>query len=83
MKNFIIICPNCNEPVIIQRINCGIFRHGVIKQTNKPIPPHLSKVLCDELIKKNLIFGCGKPFQIIQNKNENEESMDVSVCDYI
>jgi hypothetical protein len=67
--------------VIIQRINCGIFRHGVIKKTNKPIPPHLNKVLCDELIKKNLIFGCGKPFQII--KNENEESMDVSVCDYI
>ena len=29
----IIICPNCNEFIIIEKLNCGIFRHGIIKET--------------------------------------------------
>jgi hypothetical protein len=26
----VVICPHCNEPVIIEKINCAIFRHGVL-----------------------------------------------------
>lgn len=85
MKNFIIVCPHCNEPVIIHKLNCGIFRHGVVKKTKKPIHSHLNQVLCDELVNKKLIYGCGKPFRlkIIQNENEQPPTIEVHVCDYI
>ncbi len=79
-----VVCPHCDTPLLISKLRCGVFRHGVIKKTNKPIPPHTTKNRCDELLKKKLIYGCGKPFQIkmIQNSNE-EQIIDVSVCDYI
>jgi len=41
MNTIIINCPNI--PVIIEEINCGVFRHGVIKKTGLQIDPHLSK----------------------------------------
>ena len=25
----ILLCPHCQEYIIIEKINCGIFRHGV------------------------------------------------------
>ena len=31
----------------------------------KQIDPHLKKEECDRLKSKNLIYGCGKPFQLI------------------
>jgi hypothetical protein len=83
-KELCVICPHCNETILIQKIQCGIFRHGVIKKTNKPIPPHTNKKKCDKLIMKREIYGCGKPFsiQIIENENE-EPTIDVKICDYI
>ena len=39
----IITCPNCNEFIIVEKLNCGIFRHGILKETGKQIDPHLSK----------------------------------------
>lgn len=32
MNTIIINCSTCNIPLIIEEINCGIFRHGVIKK---------------------------------------------------
>ena len=64
----IIVCPHCNENVIIEKINCGIFIHGTIKSTGKQVPPHLSKKKCKLLIRNNSIYGCGNKFQIIENK---------------
>ena len=58
-----IICPHCKEFVIIEQINCGIFRHGVFK-TGEQIHPHLSQEKWEELIKGDLIYGCGKPFRV-------------------
>jgi DNA-directed RNA polymerase subunit RPC12/RpoP len=72
---FIIECPHCNEPVIIQEVNCSIFRHGIFKTNYEQIPPHSPKEQCDEWVEKNMIYGCGKPFQIINNKAVR--------CDYI
>ena len=75
----IIICPNCNEFIIIEKLNCGIFRHGIIKETGKQMDPHLVKDKCDELKENDLIYGCGKPFQILIVNGE----MVVQKCNYI
>ena len=29
---FCVVCPHCDEPVLISKLKCGIFRHGVIQQ---------------------------------------------------
>jgi hypothetical protein len=79
-KEIIIIeCPNCKDFVIIDELNCMIFRHGVFIKDNKQINPHENKELCDKYIKENLIYGCGKPFKLIQQ----QEKYIAQKCDYI
>ena len=78
-SEIIIICPHCNISIIIEQLNCCIFRHGTIIKTGEQINPHASKKECDEYIKQKLIYGCGKPFKITKN---NEEYI-ASICDYI
>ena len=75
----IIICPHCNEFIIIEKLNCGIFRHGIFKENGQQIPPHSSKEHCDNYINNGVIYGCGKPFKIIL-KND---IYTVEICDYI
>lgn len=79
MDNIIIICPHCKDNIIIEKLNCGIFRHGIIKSSGKQMNPHLDKNGCEILIKNNLIYGCGKPFQVIKNN----EIIEIKICDYI
>jgi hypothetical protein len=50
---------------MIQEINCGIFRHGILKENNQQIDQHAPKRECDRLVKNNLIIGCGKPFKLV------------------
>ena len=85
MQNLITICPHCNNYVIIEQLNCKIFRHGVIKSSGQQIPPHSNKEICDELYDKKLIYGCGRPFHVISiNTNSNNELELISEkCDYI
>jgi hypothetical protein len=61
------------------QINCGIFRHGYFKLTNKQIPPHSTEEECLKYVSNEEIYGCGKPFKIelINNK------INISICDYI
>lgn len=75
----ILQCPHCEDYIIIEKINCGIFRHGVLIQNGKQIEPHAPKEICDHYIKHNLIYGCGKPFKIIMKNN----SYETEICDYI
>lgn len=75
----IIECPHCHEPMEIEQINCGIFRHGILKENFEQINPHLPKFMCDQLFAQGLIFGCGKPFQILQ-KNDGYIAIP---CDYV
>ena len=75
----IIQCPHCNDFIVIQELNCCIFRHGIFKETGQQINPHANKYLCDYYIYNNLIYGCGKPFKIIVNG----EKLIVEICDYI
>ena len=82
MVNHIIIqCPHCKDYIQVfkNEFNCKIFRHGIFKSSLKQIDPHLKKVECDRLKKEDLIYGCGKPFQLI----ENNGVFTAIICDYI
>jgi len=73
-------CPHCQTPILIEKLNCGIFRHAVFKKTGKQIGPHSTKEKCERLSQSDLIWGCGKPFQIITT---SENKLEIKVCDYI
>ena len=63
----IITCPHCNNMIQILRkeFNCKIFRHGIYKKNFAQIDPHMKKDQCDYLKKNDLIYGCGKPYEIL------------------
>ena len=75
----ILQCPHCKEYIIIEKLNCGIFRHGSFKINGIQINSHAPKAECDFYIDKQLIYGCGKPFKIIFNG----EKFEIEICDYI
>lgn len=83
--DFVVECPHCFTPVLIEKINCAIFRHGTLKSNRQQINPHSLKELCDVYVAKNLINGCGKPFQVIPNVNskDDDDKFIAIVCDYI
>jgi hypothetical protein len=58
----IVTCPHCGDPVIIEQINCRIFRHAVYKNTGEQMDPHASKEVCDKARMDGIIYGCGRPF---------------------
>ena len=78
---WIIQCPHCHDLVYVheKELNCRIFRHGAYKHTLAPIPPHASKQECDRLVQQNLIYGCGKPFELVNN---DQDQMVVQMCEY-
>jgi hypothetical protein len=78
--HLILKCPHCEEFILIEKINCGIFRHGIIIKTGKQMNPHETKEKCDELKNKNLIYGCGKPFRI---KMKINDIYFTETCEYI
>ena len=71
-ENIIVKCPHCELLVqtLIKEFNCKIFRHGVFKLNLTQIDPHLSKEGCDELKGKDLIYGCGKPYELVKKEND-------------
>ena len=76
----IVQCPHCGGDVIIEQLNCKIFRHGIFKKDGKQINPHASKEDCDKWLEKELIFGCGKPFRVVA---QEEKTYKAEICDYI
>tara|TARA_A100001015_G_C14354542_1_gene468048 strand:+ start:86 stop:337 length:252 start_codon:yes stop_codon:yes gene_type:complete len=83
MENILVKCAQCDNLVIINKkdFNCKIFRHGVYKKNNKQIDPHLNKEECDRLFKEGLIYGCGKPFKLLMDEEENK--FWTEKCNYI
>lgn len=75
-ESYIFECPHCKGIVQVypDDIRCTIFRHGIYKD-GTPLPPHSSKELCDEVVRLDKIYGCGKPF-IFNGK-------EVKKCGYI
>jgi len=80
LSDIIVECPHCKIPVLIEKLNCRIFRHGTMKSNGQQIDPHSIKELCDFYIEKDMIYGCGKPFQIIRNQSNELVAI---ICDYI
>mgnify|MGYP003311045044 CR=1 FL=1 len=82
-SQILVKCPHCNLYIVINKkdYNCKIFRHGVYKNNiEKQIDPHLSKEKCDKLKNEDQIYGCGKPFILINNSLDNPTAQ---ICDYI
>ena len=73
-KEIIKSCPVCFQFVVIEQINCGIFRCGVFKDTFECIPPHSSKEQIELWKKAGRIWGCGSPMELVNN--------ELVVCDY-
>ena len=71
-----IFCPNCGIMIMIEEVNCGIFRCGILKDSLLQIESHLDKINCDLLLSKNLIYGCSKPFKIAKD-------LIAIKCDYL
>ena len=82
-KTYIFDCPHCDNIVQVHQdqVNCHIFRHGIFKSTGLQIDPHLPKDDCEKLFSNDLIYGCGKPFRLL--RNANNDISHVSICDYI
>lgn len=80
----IFTCLHCQEPFVIAHkdFNCRILRHGVYKNTLQPIDPHANKEVCDKLVDDGLIYGCGKPLQIVDS-SANVNTYDLAICNYI
>jgi hypothetical protein len=78
---YIFLCPHCLNDIIVHKteLNCHIFRHGIYKDSYKQIDPHTSKLQCDELVLKNKVFGCAKPFEI---KIDYNGDLIAIICDY-
>jgi hypothetical protein len=68
-------CPHCNGLVEVVSLHCCIFRHGVFKHTDVQIDPHLCEQECKRIVEEDLIFGCGKPFRVVNGVAE--------ICPYI
>lgn len=79
MTDLVFVCPHCDTPFIVREteINCGIFRHGAYRATLEPLPPHLPRDQCQDLLERNLIWGCAKPIQITLPEKI------IQKCDYI
>lgn len=71
-------CPHCQGMVQISQINCGIFRHGVLKN-GVQVDPHAPEEVCRNLFEKEQIYGCGKPFRLM-NQNGKYQAVE---CGYI
>lgn len=79
--SLIVQCPHCQLYIIIEQLNCGIFRHCAICCCGIPsqISPHASKSLCEDWLSHPSAIGCGKPFRVTMING----TYQAVVCDYI
>ena len=73
---FVVLCPHCGDSVLIEQINCRIFRHAVYKTTGEQMDPHASKEVCEKARMEGMIYGCAGPFLL-------DASGCAVVCEYI
>ena len=78
-------CPHCDDMIIVHKddVNCAIFRHGQFKRDGSVINPHAPKDYCIDIVKKKLIYGCGKPFRLIRDRYGHGDYNKAEQCDYI
>ena len=63
--NLVVNCPHCSDPIIIEELNCCIFRHGIFKETAAQIDPHSSEELCNYYISEKKYMGVGNRFKLL------------------
>ena len=75
-------CPSCKQYFVVARedLRCRIFRHAVFRDTLSPIPPHSSKTEIETYLSQNKIYGCGKPFRVLEKENHE---FYTEICDYL
>lgn len=78
VEELIVECPKCKCSIIIEQLNCKIFRCGVFKNNYIQIPPHSNKQFIDNLLIQNRIFGCGQAFKLILNIENVYEAIECS-----
>ena len=63
-----IACPHCQGHIVVveKDVKCGIFRHAVYRCSGEPVPPHAPKAVCEQLVADAKVFGCAKPFRLVQ-----------------
>lgn len=78
-------CPHCDLQIQVgeNETNCCIFRHGVIKESGDLIGPHQSQEVCESLFNQKKIYGCGKPFRLVLNTDNEKYKNYAEVCDWI
>lgn len=75
----ILLCPHCDGPLVVEELRCGIFRHGVFRDSGQQIDPHAPRAQCDEWAAQEKIYGCGRPFRVVAVDN----AYRIEACDYI
>ena len=55
-------CPHCRISLVVEALNCGIFRCGVRRDTGAQIDPHMSEEDCRAVLGQ--IWGCSRPFRV-------------------
>jgi hypothetical protein len=78
--NIILLCPHCSITILVEELNCRIFRCGMYKHNNTQINPHMCKIDCETLYMSGQIYGCGKPFKLIDDMSGGFIS---TICEYI
>ena len=78
----VVECPHCGGVVLVEKLNCKIFRHGSFKKNGQQLHPHASKELCESYFEKGLIYGCGKPFKLVESDTKSGEYR-AEHCDYL
>ena len=63
-KHIIVMCPHCNDFILIEELNCCIFRHGVFIKNNKQMDQHASEELCNYYIKKKKYMVVGNHIKL-------------------
>jgi len=81
-------CPHCGQKIEVVKLNCRIFRCGIYKKDYKQINPHMPKDECDSLKSRDLIYGCSRPFMVVdvsggEGGGDGDESLKAVVCEYI
>lgn len=64
----VVRCPHCKDQILlyVDEMACRIYRHGKYKN-GKDMNPHAPKHICDELVDKGMIHGCGKPYEVTKD----------------
>jgi len=79
-EDLVVACPHCGSPVIVDELRCGIFRHGVFRDSGLQIDPHATRQQIDGWVERSMIYGCGRPFRVVSVEGRG---MVAEVCDYI